>query len=209
MSINLDLEDVAVGLKWNDSPSPTERKSLACISFIKSCLKIDSFTDGSQDIDLVSQEILITDSRYTKNTTNRGNVFTKILQPIKSEGRSDYVQAEVHSRKRDDHSKYTILLNNMRIMAILDWLENMQEYLLHNAEPPTSYNSRSFDVSENVENETNNNTMEVILNITNSELVFVEKTDVLDTNAVILKVSNLYYHSRHLSFSVLFHRLKL
>lgn len=189
MSINLDLEDVAVSLKWNDSPSPTERKSLACINFIKSCLKIDSFTDGSQDIDLVSQEILITDSRFTKSSTNRANVFTKILQPIKSEGNANLVQAEVHSRRRDDHSKYTILLNNMRVMAILDWLENMQEYLLQNAEPP-SYASKHFDISETVEvDQSQVNTMEVILNITNSELVFVEKTDVFDTNAVILKVS--------------------
>lgn len=190
MSINLDLEDVAVSLKWNDSPSPSERKSLACINFIKSCLKIDSFTDGSQDIDLVSQEILITDSRFSKSSTNRANVFTKILQPIKSDGNASLVQAEVHSRRREDHSKYTILLNSMRIMAILDWLENMQEYLLQNAEPPTSYSLKSLDFSQNIDIEpAANSTMEVILNITNSELVFVEKTDVFDTNAVILKVS--------------------
>lgn len=200
MSINLDLEDVAVSLKWNDSPSPSERKSLACINFIKSCLKIDSYTDGSQDIDLVSQEILITDSRFSKSSSNKANVFTKILQPIRSDNNTNLVQAEVHSRRRDDHSKYTILLNDMRVMAILDWLENMQEYLLQNAEPPTTYSLTSFDISQNVEVEpTANNTMEVILNITNSELVFVEKTDVFDTNAVILKV-RFYLNCSHLKY---------
>lgn len=207
MSISLNLENVSVILNWlveevrepslNANEYPRTEESLACINFIKSNLKIDSFSDGSQDIDLVSQEILITDTRY-QNELAPKNVFTNILQPIHfSSAGSDLVQAEVHSRKRPDHAKYTILLNNMRVMAIIDWLENMQDYLSQNADPPKG----SFFSSQQSPEASNSPAMsavdftptELILNITDSELVFLEKTNQLDTNAVILKVCSISY----------------
>lgn len=219
MSITLDLQDVSVRLQVPSTKNPKnstgigrdtsipyidfdlfDDKPLTCINFIKSSLKIDQFSDGSQDIDLVSQEILVTDTRFTANDPMQStsgddvnkNVFTTILQPInvKSNG-GDSVQAEVHSRKRLDYSKYTILLNNMRVMAILDWMENVRDYLSQDCDesvpqlsmPKTTSASTSIQmVAAAVPSE-----MEVILNITNSELVFVEKTDQWDTNAVILK----------------------
>lgn len=164
--------------------------SLACINFIKSSLKIDSFSDGSQDIDLVSQEILITDSRFLKpnSVPAQKNVFTNVLQPINFTPGTDSVQAEVHCRKRRDASKYTILLNNMRLIAILDWLECVKDFLAENADDPklptiqpTTYSSHELSSPVPAE------PYEVILNITDSELVFVETPDQWDTNAVILK----------------------
>lgn len=214
MSITLDLQDVSVRLQMPKSrdlsnlmcdPDETDAP-LACINFIKSSLKIDQFSDGSQDIDLVSQEILVTDTRFTPTKSNAEcfgeqpivkNVFTTVLQPTgtKSNG-EDSVQAEVHSRKRQDYSKYTILLNNMRVMAILDWMESVRDFLSQdcdeNLQPPQSprVQSTSASMSAAIAASTTNinaSEMEVILNITNSELVFVEKTDQWDSNAVILK----------------------
>uniref|UniRef100_A0A1B0D2C6 Uncharacterized protein n=1 Tax=Phlebotomus papatasi TaxID=29031 RepID=A0A1B0D2C6_PHLPP len=206
MSITLDLQGVLVKLQmpktapeafplaslatnrgFEDILLSEKDNFLACINFIKSSLKIDSFSDGSQDIDLVSQEILVTDSR-TQFTAPR-NVFTNILAPTSSKLNEDSVQAEVHSRRRQDCSKYTILLNNMRLMAILDWLENIRDFLSQSEEPPKELTvpkvlQSEFD-SPNVQNI--DDSLELVLNITNSELVFVENTDQWDTNAVILK----------------------
>lgn len=56
--MKLELVDVSVCLV------PTEFYELACINFIKSSLTVDNFSNRTQDIDLVSQEILITDIRY-------------------------------------------------------------------------------------------------------------------------------------------------
>ncbi len=165
---------------------------MARIKFIKSSLKIDSFSDGSQDIDLVSQEILVIDARYTDTDTKTNapkNVFTNILQPINSKPGSDSVQAEVHSRRRNDSSKFTILLNNMRVMAILDWLEICRDFLSQNAEKPKD-SIQIHKVNEHVPAVTPtvpDEPMELVLNITDSELVFVETPDQWDTNAVILK----------------------
>lgn len=57
-SIHLELVDVSVCLKRSD------HVTLACVNFVKSHLNVDSFSDHTQDVDLVSQEILITDIRY-------------------------------------------------------------------------------------------------------------------------------------------------
>lgn len=213
MSITLDLQDVLVrlqvpadefGLPNRDAFDAIVDEncdtSLACINFIKSSLNIDIFSDNSQDIDLVSQEILVTDSRFNGRPVNPSvptaissvdtqtkNVFTNILQPINYRLGSDSVQAEVHTRRRDDCSKYTILLNNMRVMAILDWMENVRDFLSQDCSerPDTIVIQKSASTA--AANVAANHEMEVILNITNSELVFVEKTDQWDTNAVILK----------------------
>lgn len=207
MSITLDLQDVSVRLQVPTHAAKLNidiglndehETSLACINFIKSSLKIDMFSDGSQDVDLVSQEILVTDSRYSTNETKEEihsnknkNVFTNILQPIKWKTSVDSVQAEVHSRRRQDNSKYIILLNNMRVMAILDWMENVRDFLSTDCNeivPQIVSPKASASATTNTNAITpNTNEMEVILNITNSELVFVEKIDQWDTNAVILK----------------------
>lgn len=207
MSITLDLQNVSVSLrdaKYNDNVwseleayanDENTYTTLACINFIKSSLKIDIFSDNSQDIDLVSQEILITDSRFktSDQTANKQhNVFTNILQPITSKSSVESVQAEVHSRKKQNYSKYTILLNNMRVMAILDWLESVRDFLSQDCEETEAphYIPPKYSISQQsstIVMGTAANEMEVILNITNSELVFVEQTDQWDTNAVILK----------------------
>lgn len=239
MSITLDLQDVSVRLQvpsTDTAAAPSHNQfshvfegghqtSLACINFIKSTLKIDMLSDGSQDIDLVSQEILVTDSRFAGGSGSHDdadadgvdrqkNVFTNILQPIKLKSSVDTtVQAEVHTRKRQDFSKYTILLNNMRVMAILDWMESVRDFLSQDCNefvPPTTASLGAMPIraggAATIRSPSGSSVMgatmaaasvspasaaggemEVILNITNSELVFVEKTDQWDSNAVILK----------------------
>lgn len=210
MSITLDLQDVLLRLlvPSEDNSLLIESRSiqevfgerdselpLACIKFIKSSLKIDIFSDNSQDIDLVSEEILVNDSRFgepsnetcTSDKRTR-NVFTNILQPISATPGNETVQAEVHTRKRDDYAKYTILLNNMRVMAILDWMENVRDFLSQDCSEQLDSIAVQQAASKNqLASSATNYELEVILNITNSELVFVEKTDQWDSNAVILK----------------------
>lgn len=190
MAITLDLQNVAVQMKTR---SELSYQNLARINFIKSSLKIESFTDGSQDIDLVSQEILISDIRSSSEGTEVGakNVFEHILKPIDSKCNvEDFVQAEIYSRKKNDCSKYTILLNNMRLIAILDWLESARDFVFQSPEEPLPTPSRFAITSTATAQATavvDNSSFELVLNITDSELVFVENTDQLDTNAVILR----------------------
>lgn len=197
----MDLQDVSVRLEIADpTKNISETTSLACINFIKSTLIVDSFSDGSQDIDLVSQEISVIDTRTANefSTSATTNVFSNILQPINiTPGiTNDIVQAEVHSRKRKEFTKFTILLNNMRVMAILDWLESVRDFLAQNEEPPKDVimitlskptTNTNINPNENISSTANDVPMELKLNITDSQLVFVENTAQFDSNAVILK----------------------
>ncbi|KAL1513260.1 hypothetical protein ABEB36_002689 [Hypothenemus hampei] len=179
-SIKLDLQNVTLRLvKTHSNHSP-----LTCINFIKSHLTMETFSNLSQDIDLVSQEILVIDTRVHGSPMN--NVFANILQPIKNAvNEKDLVQAEIHSRRRKDHTKVTILLNNMRLMAIFDWWEAVREYLFQEIDNVQASPDRQ-PIEKSLSNNTNE-TFELKLNVTDSELVLVENTSQWDSNAVILK----------------------
>lgn len=191
--ITLELVNVTVKLHPSHNIA-----ALACINFIKSRLTLDSLSDGSQDIDLVSQEILIMDTRFQNEPVDRQcNVFTRILQPLRDtvniEVDKDRVQAEVHHRKRKAYSATTILLHSMRLTAILDWWQAVRDFLLLNSpEPdpiPGAMQSIINQEAEIVDTIAVATPFELKINITDSELVIVEDTAILDTNAVILKTT--------------------
>ncbi|KAL6266404.1 hypothetical protein P5V15_003257 [Pogonomyrmex californicus] len=190
------LELVNVTVKLHPSHNIA---ALACVNFIKSRLTLDSLSDGSQDIDLVSQEILITDTRFQNEPVDRQcNVFTRILQPLRdstdTETAQDRVQAEVHHRKRKAYAATTILLHSMRLTAILDWWQAVRDFLLLNSPEPEPIPDAVHVSIVNQEAEVVDTSavtvpFELKINITDSELVIVEDTAILDTNAVILKTT--------------------
>jgi vacuolar protein sorting-associated protein 13D len=73
---------------------------LARINFFKSRLILETFSDSSRDVDLVSQEILLSDLRFADLPMNkRSSVFDKILQPMANRAeKNNWLQAEVHFR---------------------------------------------------------------------------------------------------------------
>ncbi|XP_067643224.1 intermembrane lipid transfer protein Vps13D isoform X2 [Eurosta solidaginis] len=213
MSINLQLENVSVSLadqqNYDDDNDEIMLKSLACINFIKSFLKIDTFSDGAQDIDLVSSEVLVLDTRPEQTSKN---VFRHILKPKRDKREAkDIVQAEIHSRKHNNSSsKYTILLNNMRLMAILDCLESIKKFL--EEEPTVSSTVTPTWRTNKIMKQTSQSThesivgselkapdTEIILNITDSEVIFVENVELADTNAIILKNTTVLQYKPHSS----------
>lgn len=181
-SLKLDMQNVTLRLlQTHSSNSP-----LACINFIKSHLTIETFSNLCQDIDLVSQEILIMDTRSHGANHVQSNVFTNILQPVGHSIEKDIVQAEIHSRKRLEYTKVTILLNDIRLMAIFDWWEKVREFIFQDIENLSSIPEHTAALSSKSEEKTQ---FDVKLNITDSEIVLVEDASQWDSNAVILKVT--------------------
>ncbi|RZC42308.1 vacuolar protein sorting-associated protein 13D [Asbolus verrucosus] len=180
-SLKLDLQNVTLCLQTNSNTPP-----LTCINFIKSRLTVETFSNFSQDVDLISQEILVMDTRFDSvPSRDRSNIFKNILQPIKYSKQDNLVQAEIHSRKRQDRFKYTILLNNMRLMAIFDWWEAVQKYIFQEIENVSASPEHQKIAAAN--KKTDNVPFELKLNITDSEIVVVEDTAQWDSNTVILK----------------------
>lgn len=65
LSICLELDGVIVELLVSHGNGPSELPvSLACFDFQRSQLRFESRSDGSKDIDLVSHEITVSDTRY-------------------------------------------------------------------------------------------------------------------------------------------------
>ena len=111
MFMDFELQDVILDLLLShsnaDSSSdprmlqPSRERALARINFFRSRLIYESFSDSSRDVDLVSQEILLSDLRFVDCAANKkSNVFTQILRPMEMGGgeRNNPLQAEVHFR---------------------------------------------------------------------------------------------------------------
>ncbi|KAK5644974.1 hypothetical protein RI129_006274 [Pyrocoelia pectoralis] len=180
-SLKFDLLNVILRLQIKHDTLP-----LARINFIKSRLIVESYSNLSQDVDLVSQEIVVMDTRFQDSSSRQfSNVYTNILLPLNFNAQNEVVQAEIHSRKRQDRTKFTILLNNMRLMAVFDWWEAAIAYILEN--PRTDENAEPEKQFQTDHSDDLVVPFELKLNITDCEIVVVEDTSQWDTNAVILK----------------------
>lgn len=167
--LQLGLQNVTVRL-CEDGGEP-----LATVHFISSKLTVENFSDFAQDIDLLSQEIVLVDTRR-----NGSNVFTDILRP--NSGTASGM--EIHSRKRLEHSEFTVLLNDMRVFAIPDWWQCAREYIFA---PPLQSGQETVSFQQLPQIKPQETPYELKLNITCSEIVVVEDTARLDTNALTLR----------------------
>ena len=68
---------------------------------------------------------------------SRPNVFEKILLPTVRKQCGSSLQLECHFRASKQYTRFTILLNNMRLMGIFDWLLAVHEYIT--TKPPDPF----------------------------------------------------------------------
>ncbi|XP_051860655.1 intermembrane lipid transfer protein Vps13D isoform X1 [Drosophila albomicans] len=190
LSISILLEDVSILLVPNSNTMPDfVLEPLACIHFIRSQLEIDMFSDGAQDIDLISSNILIVDER--PEGKHNANVFRNVLQPSKKATPPKHsAQVEIHCRKRASLTKYTIMLNDMRVIGILDFLDHLKKFLEEDSLPVMPMNhraSQALQMDQASAQPIEASVTEYIINVTDSEIIFVEQYNRLDSNAIILK----------------------
>ncbi|KAA8590750.1 hypothetical protein FQN60_001693 [Etheostoma spectabile] len=217
LSFLVDMMDVSLELL--NSPTPTEQKRF---DFMKSKLLFESFSNGSKSVNLVSHSLLAYDTRCTgPNTSSAGvdgarrNVFDCILQPSKTGTNRASLQLELHYRSTRDSSCFTVVLNNLRVFLIFDWLQLVQDFLrlpgekaAGTAEPcqcgPSNTSTDSGPSSStgavmpktvksgvvtkrSTVPVTQDHCLELKINVTGTEFVVVEDSSCLDTNAIILK----------------------
>ncbi|KAH3833861.1 hypothetical protein DPMN_107177, partial [Dreissena polymorpha] len=218
ISMAVDLHNVTLELVTShnlDLSDPTESDtSLAKLNFIRSCLSYESFSDQSKETDLVSQEILISDTRFRNVATNqRSSVFERILQPLKTGPRCG-LQLDLHHCTTPEGRTLSVVINNMKVMCSFQWLIEVKEFIATKLEDPFFKDNLSSSiptaptpggslasslgsqpaspVSGASSNVTSQNVQEeppfhLKLNITDTEFVVVENLASLDTNAVILR----------------------
>ncbi|XP_054721064.1 intermembrane lipid transfer protein VPS13D-like [Uloborus diversus] len=197
LAIHMDLVNVSLEVIRDGIANKQCECSLAKFDFIKSRLCYESFSDNSKDIDLVSNMVQVSDIRFKDApVNNRPNVFTKILQPTKNkENVGSTLQAEIHYRVARDLTRFTVLLNNMRIMSVFDFLQSVLDFLkVSDLDPGESSINLPKKISTistptvKTPAKTQNN-FELKINVTDTELVVLEDTSLWDSNAVIVKAT--------------------
>lgn len=66
----------------------------------------------------------------------RPNAFTEVLKPMRTHAESESLQVELHCRLTKACQQYTVLLNNMRLMAIFDWLLAVRDFVMTTQQEP-------------------------------------------------------------------------
>ncbi|KTF87777.1 hypothetical protein cypCar_00034814, partial [Cyprinus carpio] len=211
LSLLVDMKDVRLELLDN-SESTGHNRSLARFDFMKSKLLFENFSNSSKSVNLVSHSLLAHDTRFTGSsgpTKGKRNVFECILQPSRTSANRASLQLELHYRSTQESSCFTVILNNLRVFLIFDWLQLVRDFLHMPAEKGAApshqrWPSGSSDqggtgavmpktVKSGVVTKrstvpvTQDKYLEVKINVTGTEFVVVEDSSSLDTNAIILK----------------------
>ncbi|KAM3617296.1 uncharacterized protein V6R79_004435 [Siganus canaliculatus] len=232
-SFLIDMMDVSLELL--DSPEPSQPKhTLARFDFMKSRLLFESLSSGSKSVNLVSHSMLANDTRYTRLNhmgdadVVRPNVFDCILQPSKTGTNQASLQMELHYRSTRDSSCFTVVLNNLRVFLIFDWLQLVRNFLRVPVEKVSASaesthcwpNTTCTDLGLTTTCATgavmpktvksgvvtkrstvpvpHERRLEIKINVTGTEFVVVEDPSCLDTNAIILKGTTVLTYKPHL-----------
>ncbi|XP_046280637.1 intermembrane lipid transfer protein VPS13D isoform X2 [Marmota monax] len=203
------IDMVNVSLELKDPKGKESAGSLARFDFKKCKLLYESFSNQTKSINLVSHSMMAFDTRYAGQKCSPGvsNVFNCIFQPSKNSSTPQgSIQIELHFRSTKDSSCFTVVLNNLRVFLIFDWLLLVHDFLhtpsdikKQNITPSHHRNSSSESavVPKTVKSGvvtkrsslpvSNERHLEVKINVTGTEFVVVEDVSCFDTNAIILK----------------------
>ncbi|XP_061458181.1 intermembrane lipid transfer protein VPS13D isoform X3 [Rhineura floridana] len=205
MSLLIDMVNVSLELT---NPQGKDG-SLARFDFKKSKLLFESFSNQTKSTNLVSHSMMAFDTRYAgqKMTSGMPNVFNCIFQSSKNSNTQGAIQIELHYRSTKDSSCFTVVLNNLRVFLIFDWLVLVHDFLQtpSNAKKQANltpsqqrnYSSEAAVIPKAVKcgivtkrsslQISTEKQLEVKVNVTDTEFVVVEDMSCVDTNAVILK----------------------
>ncbi|XP_023601544.1 vacuolar protein sorting-associated protein 13D isoform X9 [Myotis lucifugus] len=204
------MDMVNVSLELKDPKGREGAGSLARFDFKKCKLLFESFSNQTKSVNLVSHSMMAFDTRYAGQKASPGttNVFSCIFQPSKNSSTAQgSIQIELHFRSTKDSSCFTVVLNNLRVFLIFDWLLLVHDFLhtpsdikkQANVTPSRHRNSSSESavVPKTVKSGvvirrsslpvSTEKHLEVKVNVTGTEFVVVEDVSCFDTNAIILK----------------------
>ncbi|XP_029801769.1 vacuolar protein sorting-associated protein 13D [Suricata suricatta] len=204
------IDMVNVSLELKDPKGKESAGSLARFDFKKCKLLYESFSNQTKSINLVSHSMMAFDTRFAgqKATPGTTNVFSCIFQPSRNSSTAQgSIQIELHFRSTKDSSCFTVVLNNLRVFLIFDWLLLVHDFLhtpsdikKQTSVTPSRHRNSSSEsavVPKTVKSGvvtkrsslpvSTERHLEVKVNVTGTEFVVVEDVSCFDTNAIILK----------------------
>ncbi|XP_043916363.1 vacuolar protein sorting-associated protein 13D [Protopterus annectens] len=210
MSMLLDMVNVSLEL-INCEGQSGAYSSLARFDFKKSKLLFESFSNQTVSVNLLSHSMMAFDTRYAGQmvtSEQKLKVFDCVMQPSKNTANQGALQMELHFRSTKEASCFTVVLNNLRVILVFDWLLMVRDFLhtpsdLKKSEKPGStfeyrYGSemrmpttvKSGIVTKRTSAPViSEKHVEIKVNVTGTEFVVVEDMTCQDSSAVILKAT--------------------
>ncbi|KAM3719637.1 Intermembrane lipid transfer protein [Dirofilaria immitis] len=107
--------------------------SFAGVKLNSSCILFDVYIDNQSELDLISESTELIDARFVDmEFDKRPNVFHSVLFPLsKGDSNRNKLMFEAHVIfKCDEAPVITLVLLNARLLLLLDWLNDMKNFLL-------------------------------------------------------------------------------
>ena len=162
-------------------------------------LKIELFSDSTKDIDFISREMSIVDVRYDDYVeSQKPSIYREVLltrKAFENDPSTSSLQVEVHAKLTPHCMEYTIILNNLRMIFMMDlalqcWgfvADSSEEHrylfdmphVIETSSPPTSPtqsnpSSKSRDLL-------------IKLSVTETDFVIIEDLTSPDSQALVCK----------------------
>ncbi|EDV24211.1 uncharacterized protein TRIADDRAFT_57473 [Trichoplax adhaerens] len=192
-------------LKSSQTGKENTPNSLALFELVDSCIMYDGFSDESITVDISCHAIIANDTR-----SEGKNIFGKVLQPYPNKYADEIntVQAELNYRKTRTATKLLIIFNEVRIICILDWFNELRSFFqaedneMKTVEPigtPILSMGTGIFTRRMAMKYGDTRPTEIKFNLTETELIVVEDASCRDTNAIILKGTAVLKFCPHLA----------
>uniref|UniRef100_F6W2R0 Uncharacterized protein n=1 Tax=Ciona intestinalis TaxID=7719 RepID=F6W2R0_CIOIN len=210
LSLDVTLTNVSIELLKRHATSTEAEQSLGRLDFLKSVLEYRALSNNTKTANLSCEAFRAHDTRWTSTKEKNLSLVTVVLGPTqtttnksKDETKTS-LQFELFQRSGPNCVEFVAVLNSMRVIVILDWLLDMQHYILDNpdqerfialkektAKLMAKYGQQDSGNQQDLDNSGQLNPVprntDMRLSITETEFVMFENLTCVETDAIILR----------------------
>uniref|UniRef100_A0A915HYC6 Uncharacterized protein n=1 Tax=Romanomermis culicivorax TaxID=13658 RepID=A0A915HYC6_ROMCU len=207
-----DLRNVSIDFycTFNDESSIVEELKFGTLILNEANFSFESFSNGTKGVELICYSGRLLDCRFDDLAANkRGNVFPVIFctseaDPGRVTGQTTnlnrIIAAELYfSSGLKEGSKFSVILTSAKITLVMDWLFMMRDFILfpHSSKSVLrvqTYNIKCGVATRKPYAEKVQENYEFKINISKSELIFVENSSCRHSLASVLTGSWIIYY---------------
>ncbi|XP_078487112.1 intermembrane lipid transfer protein VPS13D isoform X2 [Ciona intestinalis] len=218
LSLDVTLTNVSIELLKRHATSTEAEQSLGRLDFLKSVLEYRALSNNTKTANLSCEAFRAHDTRWTSTKEKNVSLVTVVLGPTQTttnkskDEKKTSLQFELFQRSGPNFVEFIAVLNSMRVIVILDWLLDMQHYILDNPDQERfialkektaklmakygqqdSGNQQDLDNSGQLNPVPRNTNMR--LSITETEFVMFENLTCVETDAIILRSTAVIYYA--------------
>ena len=161
-------------------------------------LQIEIFSDSTKDIDFISREMSIVDVRYDDYAeSQKPSIYREILltrNAYENDPSTSSLQVEVHAKLSPQSMEYTIILNNLRMIFMMDLALQCWSFVAESSEEfrylfeiPEVLGKSIHTPSLQPAPSQKSRDLQVKLSVTETDFVVIEDLTSPDTQALICK----------------------